>query len=216
LVDKPRRSKGEKGEQTRRRILLAAERRFAESGFAEARIEDVAKDAGLATSAVLYHFADKRALYREVLGEVVSPLFADLQRALAAPGELPARVDAGVEALVDYAARRPSAAFLTLREVVSAGPAQRRDTPLAAQLVDTLRRVFEAEGPGPSRTDPLHFASAIGGVVVFYIAAVPAFLPQLPHPHLSPDQIAILKRDTKAIAQRLLRGSSEADPSATP
>lgn len=198
-----------KSEETRARILAAAERRFAAFGFADARIEDVAKDAGIATSAVLYHFSDKRALHLAVLEDVFGALLDELNRAIAGPGDLPARIEAAVGTLVDYAVRRPTVASLLLREVVESDAAVRRNVgAFASRFFDFLRVVFEeGERAGvidPIHSDPFHFASAVGGAVVFYVAAVPAFVPDLPYPHLAPEQVATLKRDVLAIAQRLL------------
>jgi AcrR family transcriptional regulator len=205
-------TKLKKSEATRGRILRAAERRFAEFGYADTRIEDVAKDSGIATSAVLYHYADKRTLHRAVVEDVFSSLLDTLNRALAGPGDLPTRIEAGVVALIDYAVRRPTSAFLTLREVVATDSQIRREIGVfTARFLDTLRLAFEeGERAGviqPIHSDPFHFASAVGGAVVFYVAALPAFVPDLPYPHLAPKQVAALKRDVIAIAQRLLGAS---------
>jgi AcrR family transcriptional regulator len=201
-----------KGEKTRSRILVAAEHRFAEFGFVETRIEDVAKDAGIATSAVLYHFADKRALYDDVVVEVFSGLFADLQRSLAGAGDLSTRIEAAAETFIDHAVHRPSTASLTLREIVAPDQGQRPEfVALASSFLDALQLVFEKENRSrrtPIQTDPLHFASAVAGAVLFYISAVPTFAPNLPYPHLAPEQVAMLKRDTIAIAHRLLGTAS--------
>jgi AcrR family transcriptional regulator len=209
-------TKLKKSEATRGRILRAAERLFAEFGYADTRIEDVAKDSGIATSAVLYHYADKRTLHRAVVADVFSSLLDTLNRALAGPGDLPTRIEAAVGALVDYAVRRPTSAFLALREVVETDSDGRREIGVfTARFLDTLRLAFEeGERAGviqPIHSDPFHFASAVGGAVVFYVAALPAFVPDLPYPHLAPAQVAALKRDVIAIAQRLL-GASRRSP----
>ena len=61
-----------KAERTRRQILAAAERRFADAGFEGTRLDDIADDIGMVGSAILYHFADKRELYRAVRDDLVS------------------------------------------------------------------------------------------------------------------------------------------------
>ncbi|MEB2344302.1 MAG: TetR/AcrR family transcriptional regulator [Deltaproteobacteria bacterium] len=202
-------TKLQKSVLTRQRILAAAERRFAEAGFDETRIEDIANDAGIATSAVLYHFGDKRALHRAVLSDVTVSLYDSLHRAIAGPADLPTRIEATVEALVDYVSRRPTAASLAVRQIVATDPEQRTQVgAYATRFLDTLRVAFEeGERAGviqPIHPDPLHFVSAIAGAVLFYVAALPAFMPELPYPHLAPEQLAALKRDAIAIAQRLL------------
>jgi len=62
---------------TRDAILDAAERRFAERGFAGVSMREIAADAGLRNQASLYHhFTDKRALYEAALARGVAPIVA--------------------------------------------------------------------------------------------------------------------------------------------
>src|SRR5213079_3524833 len=61
---------------TRDAILDAAERRFAERGFAGVSMREIAAGAGLKNQASLYHhFRDKRALYEAVLEGGLTPIF---------------------------------------------------------------------------------------------------------------------------------------------
>src|SRR5512147_659958 len=60
---------------TRDVILDAAERRFAERGFAGVSVREIASDAGLKNQASLYHhFKNKKALYEAVLGRGIEPI----------------------------------------------------------------------------------------------------------------------------------------------
>jgi AcrR family transcriptional regulator len=60
---------------TRDVILDAAERRFAERGFAAVSMREIASEAGLKNQASLYHhFNHKRALYEAVLSRGVAPV----------------------------------------------------------------------------------------------------------------------------------------------
>ena len=62
---------------TRDLILDAAERCFAERGFAGVSMREMAAEAGLKNQASLYHhFRDKRALYEAVLGRRITPIIA--------------------------------------------------------------------------------------------------------------------------------------------
>ncbi len=54
-------------ERTRRLVLEAARREFAEAGFAGARVEDIARSAGVNKQALYYHFGNKDGLFRAVL-----------------------------------------------------------------------------------------------------------------------------------------------------
>jgi AcrR family transcriptional regulator len=62
----------EKREGTLRRILEAAREVFAEKGFAGARVDAIAKRAGVNKATIYYHIGDKEALYARVLHDVFS------------------------------------------------------------------------------------------------------------------------------------------------
>ncbi|MFS8037311.1 TetR/AcrR family transcriptional regulator [Xanthobacter sp. AM11] len=63
--------------QRRREILDAALHVFARDGFAGARLEDVARRAGIAKGTLYLHFADKDALFRALVEENITPVLAD-------------------------------------------------------------------------------------------------------------------------------------------
>ena len=58
----------EDGEQTRERLMDAAEELFAEKGFHGTSIRDIVDEAGCNIAAVNYHFQGKENLYFEVTG----------------------------------------------------------------------------------------------------------------------------------------------------
>ncbi|MBF6298534.1 TetR/AcrR family transcriptional regulator [Nocardia amamiensis] len=64
-----------RGEQTRRSILDVATRRFADQGFRNTSVAAVARELGLAPSAVYFHFADKEALFVAAFDRDVAQLF---------------------------------------------------------------------------------------------------------------------------------------------
>ena len=57
----------EKREPGRERLLVEAQRIFAEKGYAKASTREICAAAGLNTAAIHYHFGDKEGLYRETL-----------------------------------------------------------------------------------------------------------------------------------------------------
>jgi AcrR family transcriptional regulator len=62
----------------RAKILDAASRAFAEEGFAGARVDEIARRAGVNKAMLYYHVGDKRALY----GEVLKRNFGRIEKAL--------------------------------------------------------------------------------------------------------------------------------------
>ena len=59
---------------TRRRLLEAAKRLFAERGFGEVSVRDICREANANVALVNYYFGDKRGLYSEVIDEALELL----------------------------------------------------------------------------------------------------------------------------------------------
>ena len=99
-------SRGGESRSTRDLILDAAERRFAERGFAGVAVREIAADAGLKNQASLYHhFKNKRAIYEAVLARGIEPLMKIIG---AGPtGAETALTEALVDRMLDYLRRHP-------------------------------------------------------------------------------------------------------------
>lgn len=124
--------------ERRRAILEAALVIFSQQGFAGARLDDVARRAGVAKGTLYLHFTDKEALFRGLVEESISPVLADAGGIVAVfPGTtrelldhllelLAARIlDAPAQALVRLmiaeGPRFPELAAFYHREVISRG-----------------------------------------------------------------------------------------------
>ena len=110
---------------------------------------------------------------------------------------------------VDYAGRRPVAARIAMREAVNPDPSAREDLQEQARpfllLLDQMFEEGERSGVfRPSRSDSLHFVSIVAGATLFYVAALPTFVANLPYDALSDQQLAAHKRDVLDITRRLL------------
>src|SRR5215831_14996961 len=71
-----------RGKETRRAVLRAAERVFAERGYAGARMDDVAADVGIKRASMVYYFRDKRSLYLALLEDLYGELGRRYQQVL--------------------------------------------------------------------------------------------------------------------------------------
>ena len=72
-------------------IVAAATRLFAQRGFAETSMRQIAEAAGVSKAAIYHHFRDKDRLYRSLLEEAIDSLTAAMKRVLddgPAPGAL--------------------------------------------------------------------------------------------------------------------------------
>jgi TetR/AcrR family transcriptional regulator len=99
------------GSSTRDLILDAAERRFAERGFAGVSVREIAADAGLKNQASLYnHFRNKRALYEATLARGLEPIVTLVARRDQEPSPTGLKQDSLEEVLdrvLDYLEQHP-------------------------------------------------------------------------------------------------------------
>lgn len=72
-------------EETRRRLIAVSTTVFAERGFSEARIRDIATRAGVNVAMIGYHFANKEGLYGAVIADIgakmAAPIAATIEEA---------------------------------------------------------------------------------------------------------------------------------------
>ena len=169
-------AKGADTPSTRDAILDAAERRFAERGFAAVSVREISTEAGLRNQASLYHhFRHKRALYEAVLARGIEPILA-LVAESAEDAEREGYGEHFVDRLVVYLADHPHlprliqrAALEDRRYLPSAIPRLLR--PLYQQGVNVL-----AERGGSWRPADLpHLATALYQLIFGYFASAALF-----------------------------------------
>lgn len=113
---------------TRRALLEAAQRAFAERGFAATSVADIARRAGVATGTFYVHFPSKDAALDELFTAFNAALAQRLAALLAARGRLDDRVLAVAEAfLAECEAHRALLAAYLERSVGHLDPASLRD-----------------------------------------------------------------------------------------
>jgi AcrR family transcriptional regulator len=71
--------RAEKSAARREAILSAALDEFSARGFAAARLDDVAKRAGVAKGTIYLHFRDKDALFQEIVRSMMGPFVGTLE-----------------------------------------------------------------------------------------------------------------------------------------
>lgn len=184
-------------EQTRAAILDAAVREFAQEGIAGARIDAIARAAGVNKALLYYYFRDKERLYGAALDHVFSGLrqriFAVLDQGLS-PRET---ILAWARAHFDYVARAGINPGLLSREMMRAGrhgsPHLRRLArnyfrPVSQRLLAVMRQGMAS---GEFRqVDPLHFLFSVISMIVFYFSSAPLIRLLRGEDPLAPAQIA--------------------------
>jgi len=206
---------GPKASQTREAILAAAEDLFGERGFASARLEDVAQRVGIRRASLLYYFCDKAELYDAVLASLLGALHVRVAAVVRAGGGLAQRVERAVGEWIDFVGERPALARIILRETADA--ARERPAAILHHLPPFHalgRELFAASRDDPlvraAPIDPVHFASAIGGATIFFVAAMPVLVPGSGLEPLEPAQLASHRAEVLRMARRLLGTSLRA------
>lgn len=122
------------------KILKAAARLFARDGFAGARVDEIAAEAGVNKALLYYHVGNKAQLYEAVLLAWMDVLFAELSRRVSprtGPEEKLAALAATVEELVR---KHPDYPQILVREFSSGGQN------LTPRVFQKLLALFEFEG----------------------------------------------------------------------
>jgi TetR/AcrR family transcriptional regulator len=183
-----------------RRVLAAAADEFARRGFEGARVDQIARRAGVNKQLLFYYYHSKRGLFQAV----VSGAAQELERALAdisIPGGRPLeRIRRALEAQFDYMARRPELVALLSQggraEGASFAPAIKRVVVLLA----------EGQGRGEVRDDlDPHVAAAQALVLmVGYLRHEGVIAASAPS--LIADEPALRERWLKAVVDLVVNG----------
>jgi len=115
------------------RIIAAAREEYAKRGFSGARVEEIARRAGVNKQLLFYYYHSKRGLFQAVLGQAAGEL-EDALDALALPSGRPLdRLRRALEAQFDFLARHPELATLLTQSGGAFAPAIKRLVVLFAE-----------------------------------------------------------------------------------
>lgn len=112
-ASRPRLTRAESKENTRRALIEAAERVFMRQGYQRATLDSIAAEAGFTKGAVYWHFRSKEELFIELLAEGLKRNIAHLEM-LAAAGQEPGRLDEELGCWIDQIGIRDNLPLLAL------------------------------------------------------------------------------------------------------
>ena len=122
---------------TRDLILTVATRRFADQGYADTSLNDVADEVGIRRPSLLHHFPSKDNLYRAVIMLAFSDFYALVEDAVEGPREGWPQVERVLVAGFRFFEEHPEFVRLVRREAIEGGPM------LSQELAQSLRPLFE-------------------------------------------------------------------------
>jgi AcrR family transcriptional regulator len=129
------------------RIVAAAREEFAWRGFEGARVDRIARSAGVNKQLLFYYFRSKRGLFQAVLAQAAAELESALDAVAARSGPPLERLHATLAAQFDFLARRPELAGLLTHA------AQADVAPFAPAVRRLVVLVAEGQGRGQVRDD---------------------------------------------------------------
>lgn len=166
----------EKQGETIRRILDAAGNVFSEVGFAGARMDEIAKRARVNKATIYYHLGDKKALYAEVLHDIIGNAFERSLREVKDAQSPEEKLKAYIRSVTNNMDQHPHLAPIIMREQASGG--QNLPETIArvfANIIGAVNDILE-EGVREGvfiKTIPFIVHSMVIGCVMFYQASDP-------------------------------------------
>jgi len=195
---------------TRDAILDAAERRFAERGFAGVSVRQITADAGLKNQASLYHhFRNKRAIYEAVLARGIAPIVALVTGDASGPRPVAALTGPDLEStldrICDYLAVHPHLPRLIERAGLDdsrylRGAVTRHLRPLYAQGM----HVLASAGTRWTAAELPHVAAGLYHLIFGYFANAELLALVTQDDPLAPAAVAGQRRFMKAAVAELL------------
>ena len=199
------------------RISAAAREEFAKRGFAGARVDQIARRAGVNKQLLFYYYHSKRGLFQAVLAQAASELEAALA-ALALPEGGPLeRLRRALQAQFEFLARHPQLVAL-LGQAGRAGPAAgaagagagaggRVDfAPFAPAINRLVVLLAEGQGLGQVRDDvDPHLAAAQALILMVGYLGMEAVIAASARP-LAADEPALRERWREAAVDLVVAG----------
>ncbi|WP_176590833.1 TetR/AcrR family transcriptional regulator [Sphingobium sp. EM0848] len=160
-----------RGDATRQSILEAAERVFADLGYAAARLEDVAQAVGIRRPSIVYYFPGKQQLYDQVEADIFASMHDFVLKRVEDASDPMARLLALLDAWLDFLVERPAAARIIQRLIADSAP--RGDNPV--RFSETALRDIEAvitmgvEVGAFRPVSAMHILNGVAGGALFYV-----------------------------------------------
>ncbi|MDB9822211.1 TetR/AcrR family transcriptional regulator [Deltaproteobacteria bacterium] len=166
----------EKRDESIRRILDAAMEIFAESGYEGARIDEIAKRAGVNKAMIYYRIGDKKTLYGKILHDVFGDTAERIARNINEDHPPEEKLRAYIINLAGTIAQHPHLPNIMMREIASGGGLLNETVinELAGILV-ILKKILD-EGVEKNmfiETNPLMVHMMVIGAMIIFKASEP-------------------------------------------
>lgn len=163
-------------EQTRERILTAAEKLFAAKGFHETAMDEIVQTANISKGGVYFHFPSKEQLFFALLDKLADTLHHEIQREIARRRGAVNKVQGALKVVLENLASKRRLAQILLRQGHGLGPSfERKRVEIYSRFAKLIKEHLDAavaEGSiSPIDTEITAYAwlGAINEVVLLWI-----------------------------------------------
>lgn len=179
-------------------ILRAAERVFAEGGLQGARVDAIARQAGVNKALLYYYFKSKDALFRAAMENAMESSHQRLMAVLEAPGRPRDLMLAYLKMHFDVISGAPDAGFIIQRFLMAdsrlaARVMRRFFLPRQRKLIALIERGIRVGDF--RRVDSHQMAISLAGLIVFYFWGAPMFKAATHTDPFRPAQLANRRRE---------------------
>jgi TetR/AcrR family transcriptional regulator len=155
---------------TRDAVFAAAATLFSARGFDGVSMDDIARDAGVNKAMIYYHFADKLALYRTIIGDGLQTMSGIVGGIVASDISPPGKLDRFIEAFVRMTELRPWMPTMMLREVAEGAPRLDADRLVHMRGIVGGFAAILKQGQDSGAFRPVHpilaYESVIGPIII--------------------------------------------------
>jgi len=187
------------GDETRDRIIDAAQAIFARDGFVGAKMQEIADRVGIQRPSLFYHFKNKEALFIAAHEQVFARIEPVFRESLAPDGDPFAQLDRVSRAVLAVMADEPDFARMVARTSVDRHPAAVKIVRTYLQPLVDLSVAFVRDGQRRgvfADIDPFFFTlNSWGAALIYFIAR------DLLAPVAKPTDTKDLARFTNALLQ---------------
>lgn len=150
---------------TRDSVFAAAAAHFSARGFDGVVMDDIAAEANVNKAMIYYHFADKLALYRAVVGDGLRAMGDTVGALATSQGTPAAKLDRFIEAFVRMTEIRPWMPAVMMREIAEGAPHLDLDTLVHMRAIVMGFGAILKQGQDAGVFRPIHPILAYASVV---------------------------------------------------
>jgi len=198
---------------TEKAILNTARKHFIQNGYAGARMQDIADDAGINKAMLHYYYRSKEKLYQEILGETLDQVVPIFAGALAHTGTFWEKLEKLVETYMEVLLAQPEIPSFMMSELSQkrerfVEELKKRGTFFPAVQSFLMVAMEEMEAGRIREIAPVHLFLNILGMTVFPFVAKPVFTTIM---NVSESDFEVLMLQRKEVILNFLRAALKPD-----